>query len=151
MKRCESCGAPPALCLCPRYIYGLGNIAGDETDMLDVDEPRTCRLCGCTDMNCSQCVEKTGHPCSWVRQEGGGDFTEPLCSACCEVLCNGCAWKGARKELDWEDEPDRRIHCCPRCMSYDLLGINEYPDDGPRIDDQIAWEASAKHDPDLWR
>ena len=33
-----------------------------------------CRICGCTDEDCSQCIEKTGRPCSWV---------EPgLCSAC---------------------------------------------------------------------
>ncbi len=33
-----------------------------------------CRVCGCTDEDCSQCVEKTGAPCAWV---------EPgLCSAC---------------------------------------------------------------------
>lgn len=33
-----------------------------------------CRVCGCTDDDCSQCIEKTGHPCHWI---------EPgLCSAC---------------------------------------------------------------------
>jgi len=35
---------------------------------------RICKKCGCTDDNCSQCIEKTGHPCYWV--------TEDLCSAC---------------------------------------------------------------------
>lgn len=35
-----------------------------------------CRVCGCTDDDCTQCVEKTGEPCTW---------TEPgLCSACAE-------------------------------------------------------------------
>lgn len=34
----------------------------------------TCRVCGCTDDDCSQCVEKTGAPCSWVEPD--------LCSAC---------------------------------------------------------------------
>lgn len=33
-----------------------------------------CAVCGCTEEDCSQCVEKTGEPCSWV-QPG-------LCSAC---------------------------------------------------------------------
>ncbi len=37
---------------------------------------RTCSGCGCTDDNCSQCVEKTGEPCYWV--------SEDLCSACFE-------------------------------------------------------------------
>jgi uncharacterized protein (DUF1778 family) len=33
-----------------------------------------CRVCGCTEADCRQCIEKTGQPCAWV---------EPcLCSAC---------------------------------------------------------------------
>lgn len=35
---------------------------------------RKCRVCGCTDDDCRQCIEKTGEPCSWVEQD--------LCSAC---------------------------------------------------------------------
>lgn len=35
---------------------------------------RQCRLCGCTDENCAQCVIRTGEPCSWVEPD--------LCSAC---------------------------------------------------------------------
>lgn len=37
---------------------------------------RRCRACGCTDDDCSQCVAKTGEPCSWVEAD--------LCSACAE-------------------------------------------------------------------
>src|ERR671913_460555 len=33
-----------------------------------------CRVCGCTDADCSGCVAKTGLPCSWVEND--------LCSAC---------------------------------------------------------------------
>jgi hypothetical protein len=33
-----------------------------------------CRVCGCTDDDCSQCIEKTGVPCHWVEHD--------LCSAC---------------------------------------------------------------------
>lgn len=33
-----------------------------------------CRVCGCTDDNCRQCIEKTGQPCYWVEED--------LCSAC---------------------------------------------------------------------
>ena len=36
--------------------------------------PRRCRACGCTDDDCSQCIEKTGQPCFWVEAN--------LCSAC---------------------------------------------------------------------
>lgn len=35
---------------------------------------RTCRVCGCTDDDCRQCIEKTGEPCYWVEPD--------LCSAC---------------------------------------------------------------------
>jgi ParB/RepB/Spo0J family partition protein len=35
---------------------------------------RSCRVCGCTEADCSQCIKKTGSPCHWV--------TSDLCSAC---------------------------------------------------------------------
>lgn len=38
---------------------------------------RKCRVCGCTNSDCRQCIEKTGSPCSWVEWD--------LCSACAEV------------------------------------------------------------------
>ena len=34
----------------------------------------TCRVCGCTDLDCSGCIAKTGEPCHWVEPD--------LCSAC---------------------------------------------------------------------
>jgi PRTRC genetic system protein E len=38
---------------------------------------RHCRVCGCTEEDCRQCIEKTGQPCHWVEAD--------LCSACVEV------------------------------------------------------------------
>jgi hypothetical protein len=38
------------------------------------DEERRCRVCGCTDEDCSGCIERTGEPCYWVEED--------LCSAC---------------------------------------------------------------------
>ena len=38
------------------------------------EEVRTCRVCKCTDDDCSQCIAKTGQPCTWVGID--------LCSAC---------------------------------------------------------------------
>ncbi len=35
---------------------------------------QSCRVCGCTDANCSGCIEKTGEPCHWIEKD--------LCSAC---------------------------------------------------------------------
>jgi len=45
--------------------------AGEESGV------RTCRECGCTDDDCSGCIEKTGDPCCWVEED--------LCSACAEA------------------------------------------------------------------
>lgn len=41
---------------------------------IEITAPRTCRVCRCTEDDCSQCVEKTGEPCYWVAPG--------LCSAC---------------------------------------------------------------------
>jgi hypothetical protein len=35
---------------------------------------RTCRVCGCTEDDCRECIELTGGPCSWAEKD--------LCSAC---------------------------------------------------------------------
>lgn len=40
----------------------------------EAERIRACRVCGCTDNDCTQCVERTGHPCRWVEED--------LCSAC---------------------------------------------------------------------
>lgn len=42
---------------------------------LEAQKPvQKCRVCGCTQDNCEQCIKKTGQPCSWVEED--------LCSAC---------------------------------------------------------------------
>lgn len=38
----------------------------------------TCRICGCTDDDCSQCIAATGEPCSWVEVD--------LCSRCADLV-----------------------------------------------------------------
>lgn len=43
-------------------------------DYAEVFDERKCRVCGCTDDDCRQCIEKTGGPCHWVEED--------LCSAC---------------------------------------------------------------------
>lgn len=57
------------ICPQPFVDYELVPL-GEEAEL----RPRSCRVCGCTDANCAQCVEKTGQPCSWVNAD--------LCSAC---------------------------------------------------------------------
>lgn len=39
-----------------------------------IEAVRSCRICGCTDDDCTWCVERTGEPCTWA--------TDDLCSAC---------------------------------------------------------------------
>jgi hypothetical protein len=39
-----------------------------------------CRVCGCTEDDCSNCIERTGQPCSWVERRDAG--LANLCSAC---------------------------------------------------------------------
>lgn len=58
----------------------------------------TCIHCGCTDYDCSQCIERTGTPCYWANQE------QTICSACVDtpgektsytpVHKTGRAWNG---------------------------------------------------------
>lgn len=51
--------------------------AGRELDGRTWDEMPPlgrCRECGCTDLDCSEYVERTGEPCYWVEDD--------LCSAC---------------------------------------------------------------------
>ena len=43
-------------------------------EISQAEEERTCRVCGCTDNDCRQCIAKTGSPCHWVAPD--------LCSAC---------------------------------------------------------------------
>lgn len=40
--------------------------------------PSSCRVCGCTDDDCSACIKRTGEACSWMEPD--------LCSACYPVV-----------------------------------------------------------------
>ncbi len=43
----------------------------------------SCRVCGCTEEDCSGCIRATGGACSWVSDEEDPDaMTGDLCSAC---------------------------------------------------------------------
>jgi hypothetical protein len=45
-----------------------------DVSILGAEPERCCRVCGCTELDCSQCVARTGSPCFWVAED--------LCSAC---------------------------------------------------------------------
>jgi hypothetical protein len=54
-----------------------------------VPSERSCRVCGCTEDDCSGCIERTGKPCHWVAED--------LCSACATPTTDrsptfGLAW-----------------------------------------------------------
>lgn len=49
-----------------------------EIDDAPLWDERRCRVCGCTDDDCSQCIERTGAPCSWVDED--------LCTACADRM-----------------------------------------------------------------
>ncbi len=53
----------------------------DEDDESEEDGVQRCRVCGCTDDDCHQCIEKTGEPCYWVEED--------LCSACAAEVREG--------------------------------------------------------------
>lgn len=60
----------------PRAAF---NYEGDYLTTLGPEIPllltvRSCRHCGCTQDDCSQCIERTGDACSWVSLDE--------CSAC---------------------------------------------------------------------
>jgi hypothetical protein len=52
------------------WIEDLLGLDRDEADVA----VRRCRGCGCTDADCSGCIDRTGQPCHWVEAD--------LCSAC---------------------------------------------------------------------
>lgn len=39
---------------------------------------RRCRVCGCTDDDCSQCIAAQGYPCHWIEDD--------LCSRCASEM-----------------------------------------------------------------
>jgi hypothetical protein len=60
---------------------------------LEDEAERTCRVCGCTDDDCSQCIEATGEACSWVSED----------------LCSRCEQEGEGLEDLSEDELDAAL------------------------------------------
>lgn len=54
----------------------LTNVSEDGKAAKRKTSAGVCRVCGCTDKGCSQCIKKTGKPCHWV------DAKHTLCSAC---------------------------------------------------------------------
>lgn len=84
MEKCGGCKVEDEFCkvsLCWAVQYGGGK------NIELAPEPWKCKECGCTDANCSQCVESSGKPCRWVGPN--------RCSRCFDDDGN---LKGSRKE-----------------------------------------------------
>jgi len=89
--------------------------------MENKDDVRRCRICGCTDDDCRQCIEKTGKPCHWVEPD--------LCSACqfeawkievikimrskpeyySEIMINEADWSAYKESYDDGDSPEETV------------------------------------------
>lgn len=74
--RCPAVGffIPRSTCL-KRYA-GTESAALCDSYLCKHRPIRNCRICGCTERDCTGCVARTGHPCYWVEED--------LCSACAE-------------------------------------------------------------------
>lgn len=52
----------------------LARVEEDCSARWETAEKPKCRECGCTDDDCSQCIDATGEPCYWIAPD--------LCSRC---------------------------------------------------------------------
>lgn len=62
-------------------LNGIGLGYMQSPQMIDQQQKtglQKCRLCGCTNDNCSGCIHRTGEPCHWVDED--------LCSACADCV-----------------------------------------------------------------
>lgn len=96
---------------------------------------RTCRVCGCTDADCSGCIERTGEPCSWVEDD--------LCSACdpdyAPCITAGVqdrAQDGVHDEADEGDGPRGKYLVC------NAKGASLYCLNAPSLDVAESWARS---------
>jgi hypothetical protein len=61
----------------PHRVVGTASFRGAAVDAI-ISGIKKCRVCHCTDADCSQCIAKTGAPCTWVEPN--------LCSACADEI-----------------------------------------------------------------
>lgn len=75
--------------------------------------PRSCRICMCTDQDCTSCIERTGHACYWVEDD----------------LCSACAGAGPGTDLELALSPvsDAEIENYMKRFTV-VMGEESYPD-----------------------
>lgn len=82
---------------------------------------KTCKKCGCTDEDCSGCIEKTGFPCYWVSNE--------LCSACANEITMK---KYLVDQMKWSRKnfgTSRRTKGIIEHIKKELIEVEENPTD----------------------
>jgi ParB/RepB/Spo0J family partition protein len=80
----ESLGMKGLILQTIEKVTGIGGLlAVNATEALvnhltlgGIAEVQKCRVCGCTEDDCSQCIEASGRPCSWVKGQPN------LCTRC---------------------------------------------------------------------
>lgn len=101
---------------------------------------KECIKCGCTDDNCTACVEKTGQPCMWLGDK---------CSACYgnetrtseewdklsdfNVL-DPDGWDRKNFEYSWSEGPITAIEFTKRILYSTTFFKHESPSDYPGTD-----------------
>ncbi|MDP2623788.1 MAG: hypothetical protein Q8Q29_08325, partial [Actinomycetota bacterium] len=78
----------------PAKKKAAGKRSAKASKKAPVAGPQACRVCGCTEGDCSQCVEATGEPCHWVEED--------LCSRCAadiKALAKPGKKAGAKKKV----------------------------------------------------
>lgn len=112
-------------------VEGQGLFCQKHYDELDEEPENTCEKCGCTDSDCSGCIERTGMSCSWANEE------KTICSACVEDPAAEPARRG-RKKKDAEPEPAAKAAEEDRAWSQHRGEISEHDrTDQPEGDDQL--------------
>lgn len=102
---CEECKGRGDVWWCPACGADL------DPEVLEFEEEvfyrhRQCRICGCTEHDCQDCIERTGDACSWAEED--------LCSACVDLKCEDC---GKAAEGIFR-QPDDGKEC-----GYDLIPL----------------------------
>lgn len=82
---------------CPVY---RGDSEETLTHVFELGAPRTCIVCGCTDDNCSQCIEATGDTCVWILHP---DYDE-------QDICSRCALEAVRLVLALDKLTGPKVH-----------------------------------------
>lgn len=84
--------------------------------MIQYSVQGVCKMCGCTDTDCRQCIEKTGQACRWTSKD------QILCTACVDEFCATTLLNN----LELMDESRGLCHLTGVLRDNFLITIHEY-------------------------